>query len=1123
MLLIIECYSEIATFREARIEEVGRLALKIITANIIFRNAAGVGTALFAFFSGGSATSMGDTINGVADKIQEAILQTASSFAPDANTLAAVEVLLGNAQIPFSETASEQAANTRKAVAGFMGVNNMFAITATMGVAVMSIGMFINIVFHIVGIAIELAIYNIICPLPMACMISGHTRQIAMSFMKNYAGTAIQLGMITVILHICGVVSQSIAGTVGNLGGGSFTAITDMLAILIMPLEQIVLIYLAGAAIKRSGEMVTTVVIVLLIIAVLCYMKFGLKKNKYKGEQSARAEDEKRVEKEKSTNGINTAKNQKNEEKSIKLTTEKTVHKSIPYLKVLDNDIFLLAEKTYSKTYTFRDENYNLGDKEQQVFIIQGYMDYLKTLDDSIDCQVSVMNVKINIEKFEKSVIIDLQAEDRIDDGLDELRLEYNERVLKENITKGNNAIHKKLYLTITIRAADETRAFERFKTLDLENINSFNRIGNVGLRPLSSQERIELIKDIYLDTDVTIPNLRKEDYEEGIEKIYCSPDYFEFKANYYMWDKTFAKAVFIKDYPSRARDYLITDLINTNLELIVTTNIITHDPEKARNLTQRQLTSIKTNMGQREKDAAKHGSFGNQTPLKYENLINGYSALYKKITDGDQKLYMTNTVILIKAKSFAELNSNLEIVASSLKRNGFMFGEMQWLQEAGKADVLPIGYSRKHSYWRKRRNLPTESLAIMQPFNAKEIQQANGIYYGLNALSNNIIMFDRIKNLINPSGFILGCPGGGKSFAAKRAILEVILRYYYADVLIIDPEREYAGIVEMLNGTSIKIQLGSKNYINPFDFDFRLLDPDEDGEEVDVVGDKCQLITSFMSCMDLKNPINAQEKAFIDRCVTKTYKQSGCLESRNKKDIPTLEDFFNVMKNEENINKDIREKLTTILEYYVTGSAKYYNNHTNIDVNNRVVSFDIKELNTTMKTQSMLLILDFIWNRLSENRNSGRNTWIFMDEIYLLFADEYCLNFLKILFKRARKYGGVLTGITQNVEDLLKNDECRTMLSNSEFLMLLKQAPADIMKLKDTLGFTDSETAYVSNVDAGRGLLMLGSGGADKIAFYDKFPKDTEIYRRISTNYSEIAERIREGEKNKNANGAEN
>ena len=777
----------------------------------------------------------------------------------------------------------------------------------------------------------------------------------------------------------------------------------------------------------------------------------------------------------------------------------KKVLNTIPYKKILVDDIFFLGRKMYSKAYTFDDINFNLSDEEQQYMYLERYIEFLSILDDTVDCQICCWNSRINIDDFKKKTLLPQKADD-----LFEYRYEFNSRVLEENIRKGQNAIQKHMYITLTIKAPDEETARRRFKSLDITATNTFNRIGNTNMRVLTSQERVEMLKDFFVGTDdMPVPQLTEKDFAKGIDKLYCAPDYFDFKKDYFMFNNTYAKTIYIREYPSTATSEILTELLATGIEIMVTTNIETYDSAEARKLVQHQITAIDTDMAKREVKAAQHGNFSNQMPQRIKNQRDAMVSVYDKITMKDQKLFMTNMQILIKAESYEELNNNLEVIESTLKRSGCIKGEMAWEQEHGMCDCLPVGYQRKFGWLR---TMPSESVAIFMPFNVKEMQMENSVYYGLNMLSHNIILFDRMKGLVNPSGFVLACPGSGKSFTVKREIVNVFLGYEDADILVIDPEREYWKLAEAFGGEVVKFSNGSKNHINPFDFDFRLLED----EEIDIIADKCQLLTSFISCMDSKHPLNAQEKSFVDRCVRKAYAKSNVLTTLDPADMPTLGTFLECMKEEtENINQDMKDKLIITVDMYVNGSAKYFDNQTNVNTKSRFIAYDIRDLNGNLKTQSMLLILDYIWNRLSENRDKGRKTYIYFDEAHLLFQDEYSLDYLRMLWKRARKYGGVLTGITQNVEDLLKDDKSRSMLSNSEFLVLLKQNPTDAAKLQDILHFTDSEIQYVNDTPAGHGILVLG--GKTKIPFYDEFPKDTKLYSMMTTNFSETAKMLQE------------
>lgn len=779
----------------------------------------------------------------------------------------------------------------------------------------------------------------------------------------------------------------------------------------------------------------------------------------------------------------------------------KKVLSTLPYRKVLSDDIFFLGKKMYSKAYTFDDINFNLADEEQQYMYLERYIEFLGILDDSVDCQICCWNSRVNMEEFKKATLMHQKADELFD-----FRHEFNTRVLEANIRKGQNAIQKHMYITLTIKAPDEETAIRRFKTLDITAVNTFNRIGNTGLRALTSKERIEMLKDFFIGSDdMPVPDFDSSDYAKGREKLACAPDYFDFKKDYFMFNDTYAKTLYIREYPSAATSDILTGLLGTGIEIMVTTNIETYDSAEARKLVQRQITAVDTDMAKREVKAAQHGNFSSQMPQRIKNQRDAMVSVFDKITVKDQKLFMVNTQILVKAKSFEELNESVEVIESTLKRSGCIKGEMAWEQEHGMCDCLPVGYQRKFEYLR---TMPSESVAIFMPFNVREVQMAHSIYYGMNVLSHNLILFDRVTGLINPSGFYLAASGGGKSFKVKTEITNIILGDENADVLVIDPEREYWKLAEAFGGEVVRFSNGSKNHINLFDFDFRLLDD----PEVDIIADKCQLVTSFISCMDAKHPLNAQEKSFVDRCVQKAYAKSGVLKTLDPADMPTLGTFLECMKEEtENVSQEMKDKLIITIDMYVNGSAKYFNNLTNVDTKNRFIAYDIRDLNGNLKTQSMLLILDYIWNRLAENKEKGRKTYIFIDEAHLLFADEYSLDYLQMLWKRARKYGGILSGITQNVDDLLKDYKSRNMLANSEFIVLLKQNPTDAAKLQDVLNINDSEIQFVNDVPAGHGLLILG--GKTKIPFYDEFPKDTTLYSLMSTNFSETMKMMNEGE----------
>ena len=519
----------------------------------------------------------------------------------------------------------------------------------------------------------------------------------------------------------------------------------------------------------------------------------------------------------------------------------KKVLSTLPYRKVLSDDIFFLGKKMYSKAYTFDDINFNLADEEQQYMYLERYIEFLGILDDSVDCQICCWNSRVNMEEFKKATLMHQKADELFD-----FRHEFNTRVLEANIRKGQNAIQKHMYITLTIKAPDEETAIRRFKTLDITAVNTFNRIGNTGLRALTSKERIEMLKDFFIGSDdMPVPDFDSSDYAKGREKLACAPDYFDFKKDYFMFNDTYAKTLYIREYPSAATSDILTGLLGTGIEIMVTSNIETYDSAEARKLVQRQITAVDTDMAKREVKAAQHGNFSSQMPQRIKNQRDAMVSVFDKITVKDQKLFMVNTQILIKADSFEQLNECVEVIESTLKRSGCIKGEMAWEQEHGMTDCLPLGYQRKFDYLR---TMPSESVAIFMPFNVREVQMEHATYYGMNVLSHNLVLFDRVTGLINPSGFYLAASGGGKSFKVKTEITNIITGDENADVLVIDPEREYWKLAEAFGGEVVRFSNGSTNYINMFDFDFRLLDD----PEVDIIADKCQLVTSFLSLIHI-------------------------------------------------------------------------------------------------------------------------------------------------------------------------------------------------------------------------------------------------------------------------------
>ena len=787
--------------------------------------------------------------------------------------------------------------------------------------------------------------------------------------------------------------------------------------------------------------------------------------------ESAKSRDEQRLKAE-------NAKKPKQKKVRKKRSVPKTVQKTLPYQMIVYDCIFRIDDSHFSKTYRFDDINYSIAKQEEQEAIFLGYCAVLNSLDTGADMQITVYNNRVNKAKFNDMVLLKHKG-----DGFDRYIDVYNQ-MLTEKMEQGQNGIIRSKFLTVTVQAADEDAARVKFSSIDVEIVNAFKKLGS-DTRPMTANERVALLKDIFRGADIEIPELTEKDFKRKADRAYCCPDYLEFKKDYFLWGDKYARTMFIKDMPASLKDCLLTDILGTNLDVMVTVNVAPVDPYKALKIVQHQLTSMQANKLQAEKKALQSGYTADVINQDLKHSLQEAEELLDDLRSKNQKMFLDNIIIMVTAADMDELNANTETIEAVVRKHICSLSTLYYQQEKGLQSVLPVG----NCTLKIRRTLTTESTAVLLPFSAKEISQKNGMYYGLNALSNNMILFSRL-NLKNPNGFILGSPGSGKSFAAKREMLNVFLATD-DDIIIIDPESEYANLVAALNGETIYVSPASGNHINPLD-----MSKDYSDDESPLTM-KSDFILSFCECLVGKQGLSAKERGIIDRCLTQTYGEY--LQTFDKEKTPTLMDFYETLKAQP---EPEAQGLALSFELYIKGNLNMFAHQTNVDTNNRVVSYDIKDLGKQLKTLGMLIVLDYVWNRITLNRAKGKRTWIYMDEIYLLFANEYSANFLFELYKRARKWGGVPTGITQNVEDLLKSETARSMLSNTDFVMMLNQATSDREQLAKLLNISDNLLTFVTNSDSGQGLICCGGS---IIPFKDKFPHN-ELYDLMTTKLEEVS-----------------
>lgn len=758
-----------------------------------------------------------------------------------------------------------------------------------------------------------------------------------------------------------------------------------------------------------------------------------------------------------------------------------TAQRTIPIISIYDDGIIETRKNEFSKTLQFTDVNYNSAKDEEQLSMFTKYCNLLNYFNSSINVQVTINNKIIDKKDFENKILSKYKNDD-----LDKYRKEWNDNLIAQ--TKlGRNDTEKEKYITVSIKAADISQARSTFNRIENEIVGLLKSIGSYA-KIIPINKRLEILHDVYRADNIGNFEYNPKILKNNLSTIndYLAPDSFEFKKDHIMLGNRYARAVFIRSLPSFINDSILTELTDLNFNMMLTMSIKPIDPDGAVKLIKNQINGMESNKMDYQKSSSKEGFYTPFIPFELRKNLAEAEELLDSVVSGNQRLFLTNVIILINENTKEKLDEHTEVIKDTARKFLCQIGTLDFQQEDGLNSVLPLGLVNELQV---DRCLSTNSTAVFMPFNAYDLADKNGNFYGINDISKNMILINR-KNLKNSNGFVLGASGSGKSFAVKEEILPILLNTD-DDVIIIDPEREYTKLVMELGGTVVYVSPNSKTFINPFDLTEDYADDD------DPLVLKSDFVLSLCeSIIGGKNGLNSKEKSILDRCTRLSYKEY--LKDFNKENIPTFKEFYNILKNQP---EPEAQNLALDLEIYVEGSLSVFSNKTNIDINNRLICFDTKDLGKQLKTMGLLIALDAVWNRLTVNRFKGKYTWIDLDEIYLLFANEYSSNFLYELFKRARKWGGIVTGITQNVEELLRSETARSMLSNSEFLVLLNQAYNDRLKLEEILNLSNTQSTYITNSEEGSGLLRAGK---NIVPFKNVFPKDTELYKLMSTKIKE-------------------
>lgn len=767
----------------------------------------------------------------------------------------------------------------------------------------------------------------------------------------------------------------------------------------------------------------------------------------------------------------------KNKEKD-NFKIPRSVQDTIPVKRIFDDGIFLLSNNKYSLTYIFSDVNYAVSGEEEKESIFLGYENILKSFDSSIEFQISIFNRKINIEKIKDTLLIP--------DNEDDLQLyrdEFNDMLITK-IDQAGGMVQEK-YLTATIQKNDIAEARTAFARLGTELSTHFTNIGST-LNTLSLQERLNFLRDFYRPNDTLNFNfdLKTEKRLGQSFKDYICPDSMQVNFKELKIGDKYTRTLFIKTFPNYLKDKLIAELTETENNFVLSISSIPVATDQAVQEAEIRYLNIQTNIDEWKDKQRRQGNYDSEIPYQMEKQKNEMREFLHDLSSRDQGMFLSLITLTITADSLEELNTETEKAETVARKYLCQLGTLTYEQLNGLKASLPYGINDVHF----KRTFTTESLAVLMPFKAQDVIDDGGVYYGKNTVNNNLVLVDR-KNLLNGNSFVLGVSGSGKSFWAKSEIAQIAMRGN-ADILIIDPEREYSPLVESMGGEIIDISSSSKQHINALDIDSSY----GDGEDPIIL--KTEFVLSLCEMM-VDRRLTASEKSLIGRVTSEVYKEYQF--EKYTGEAPTLIDFYEILKNQPEREA---QNLALELEIFVYGHLNTFSKTSNVDVSSHIISYDLLDLGKHLRPIGMLIVLDQIWNRIVKNRMEKRTTYIFIDEIYILFDYEYSSSFLFELWKRVRKYGAFATGITQNVSDLLNSHEASTMLANSELLTILNQAPTDRMELAHLLNIHSSQMSHVTNSSAGHGLLKIGKS---IIPVENVFDDDTNLYRLMSTKPNEF------------------
>ncbi|MGL5435499.1 MAG: VirB4-like conjugal transfer ATPase, CD1110 family [Lachnospiraceae bacterium] len=755
---------------------------------------------------------------------------------------------------------------------------------------------------------------------------------------------------------------------------------------------------------------------------------------------------------------------------------------SIPFDVIYPDGLCRLNETSYSKCIEFEDVNYQLANADEKTAVFENLCDFYNYYDASIGIQLSLISRYVNKEDFQKTIEIPPQGDD-----FDSIREEYT-GMLQGQLARGNNGLVKTKFLTLTIEAANIQAARSRLARIETDTLNQFKVIG-AAARVLNGKQRLQILHGIFH------PDGERFSFEwdwlpsSGLSvKDFIAPSSFHFGANRtFRMGKKLGAVSFLQILAPELNDRMLADFMEAEGGIMVNLHIRSIDQSEAIKTIKRKITDLDAMKITEQKKAVRSGYDMDIIPSDLATYGGEAKNLLHELQSRNERMFLLTFIVLNFGDTKRKLENAVFQASGVAQKYNCTLTRLDFQQEAGIMSSLPLGLNQIHI----QRGLTTSSTAIFVPFTTQELfQSGEALYYGLNALSNNMIMADR-KQLKNPNGLILGTPGSGKSFSAKREIVNVFL-ITLDDIIICDPEAEYYPLVQRLGGQVIKISPTSSQHVNPMDINLNYSEDDSPlALKSDFILSLCELVVGG------KNGLEPVEKTVIDRATRNVYRTY--LADLKPENMPILGDLYEEVRRQP---EPEAARIASALELYVSGSLNVFNHRTNVDIENRLVCFDIKELGKQLKKLGMLVIQDQVWNRVTVNRSEGKATRYYMDEFHLLLKEEQTAAYSVEIWKRFRKWGGIPTGITQNVKDLLSSREVENIFENSDFVYMLNQAAGDREILARQLNISPQQISYVTHSEAGEGLIFYGN---IILPFIDRFPHDTELYRIMTTRPEEM------------------